>query len=282
MNTTYIYLNKYETGAMYVGSHTWDGPEGAVDEDYHGSSVIACKYGWVPVEVSILEVVSEERKYVAEREWILKYCNEFGVHPIVKKLHPDFGLQFKTGVLINCHSNSVECALRKAHSKEVRIKATETLKRNGKIVKWIEAGQTKESRDKAKQKLLESGKYKELSRLGNSTLSRAKALETQRRTGSLQRKLDKMHSEESYKKSSSKHNYKEIHEKRKETLLKSGNGYVRKDVVVYKDGIEVVRGSVHYCCSVLGKSSWGQSVRLKLRSSDEVEHRGFVFKLIYI
>ena len=46
---------------MYVGSHTWDGPEGAVDEDYHGSSVIACKYGWVPVEVSILEVVSEER-----------------------------------------------------------------------------------------------------------------------------------------------------------------------------------------------------------------------------
>ena len=91
-----------------------------------------------------------------------------------------------------------------------------------------------------------------------------------------------MHSEESYKKSSSKHNYKEIHEKRKETLLKSGNGYVRKDVVVYKDGIEVVRGSVHYCCSVLGKSGWGQSVRLKLRSSDEVEHRGFVFKLIYI
>lgn len=63
---------------MYVGSHTWDGSEGAVDEEYHGSSVIACKYGWVPVETSILEVVSEERKYVSEREWILKYCNEFG------------------------------------------------------------------------------------------------------------------------------------------------------------------------------------------------------------
>lgn len=52
--------------------------------------------------------------------------------------------------------------------------------------------------------------------------------------------------------------------------------------MVYKDGIEIVRGSVHYCCSVLGKSSWGQSVCLKLRSSDEVEHRGFTFKLIYI
>lgn len=282
MNTTYIYLNKYETGAMYVGSHTWDGPEGAVDEDYHGSSVIACKYGWVPVEVSILEVVSEERKYVAEREWILKYCNEFGVHPIVKKLHPDFGLQFKTGVLINCHSNSVECALRKAHSKEVRVKATETLKRNGKIVKWIKSGQTKESRDKAKKKLLESGRYKELSRLGNSTESRAKALETQRKTGSLQSKLEKMHSEESYKKSSSKRNYKEIHEKRKRTLLESGKGYVRRNVVVYKDGIEIVRGSVYHCCGVVGNPNWSQSVSFKLRSKDEVEHHGYTFKLIYI
>lgn len=267
---------------MYVGSHTWDGPEGAVDEDYHGSSVIACKYGWVPVEVSILEVVSEERKYVAEREWILKYCNEFGVHPIVKKLHPDFGLQFKTGVLINCHSNSVECALRKAHSKEVRIKATETLKRNGKIVKWIKSGQTKESRDKAKTKLLESGGYKELSRLGNSTESRAKALETQRKTGSFQSKLEKMHSEESYKKSSSKHNYKEIHEKRKRTLLQSGKGYVRRNVVAYGDGIEIVRGSVYHCCSVVGSPNWSQSVSFKLRSNDEVEHRGYTFRLIYI
>lgn len=130
---------------MYVGSHTWDGPEGAVDEDYHGSSVIACKYGWVPVEVSILEVVSEERKYVAEREWILKYCNEFGVHPIVKKLHPDFGLQFKTGVLI-----------------------------------------------------------------------------------------------------------------------------------------KIVRGSVYHCCSVVGSPNWSQSVSFKLRSNDEVEHRGYTFRLIYI
>lgn len=267
---------------MYVGSHTWDGPEGAVDEDYHGSSVIACKYGWVPVEVSILEVVSEERKYVAEREWILKYCNEFGVHPIVKKLHPDFGLQFKTGVLINCHSNSVECALRKAHSKEVRSKVIEALKNDGSILRWIESGQTKEARVKAHKRMLELGRYEELSRSGNSKESRTKALETQRRTGAFQYKLDKMHSEESYKKSSSKHNYKEIHEKRKETLLKLGNKPVRRSVVVYKDGVEVVRGSVNYCCGIIGKTSWGQSVNFKLRSNDEAEHHGYTFKLIYI
>lgn len=34
---------------MYVGSHTWDGPEGVVDESYTGSSSIAVSRGWKPV-----------------------------------------------------------------------------------------------------------------------------------------------------------------------------------------------------------------------------------------
>lgn len=279
--STYIYLNKYANGALYVGSHTWNGDRGVVDKDYHGSSVLASKFGWVPVETVILEDVVQSRKLVAEREWILKYCSEFGVHSLVKKLHPDFGLQFKDGLMLNCHANSCESTLSAAHSKEVRLKALRTAIANGSLSVWIRSGQSEGARSKAHKALRESGHLDCLSALGNSKESRRKAIETQKSTGSFQAKLDKMHSPESYVKSSSKHDYKSVHEKRVDTLRKRGNYHPkRRMVVVYKDGIEVVRGSVNYCCTVLGKSSWGISVNFKLRASDEAEHRGYLFKCI--
>lgn len=109
---------------MYVGSHTWDGPEGVVDESYTGSSSIAVSRGWKPVSVRILEVVSGSRKLVAEREWILKYCKLFGVSSLVKyasKYSSSWCSKFRTdGLMINCHSNSLEHSLEAAHSKEVR------------------------------------------------------------------------------------------------------------------------------------------------------------------
>lgn len=115
----YIYLNTYDKGYLYVGSHKWDG-EG-IDPNYHGSSAVAKRYGWSPTKEEILEVVSPERKLVAEREWIEKYCSEYGIAHIVKewaKLHNAWVQKYKDGLMLNAHSNSAYQMYANGHSKE--------------------------------------------------------------------------------------------------------------------------------------------------------------------
>lgn len=290
---------------MYVGSHTWDGPKGAVDEDYHGSSVIACKYGWVPVEVSILEVVSEERKYVAEREWILKYCNEFGVHPIVKKLHPDFGLQFKTGVLINCHSNSYEY-LRTAESNEKRVerlkeighysKLLEARRQSGALKRWIVAGHLAGKSDESRRKMVNTqkvkGSFQRFQKLGlaasiseESKLKRVKSLMSD---GGFERfqsaGVEASLQEVAIRKRVENTDYKVVAEKSNKTKKeKSKKGWKRASwiVEVYKDGSLVKKGRLNTVCSELGNVNWAIRVAVKLREHKETEHHGFVFKVIH-
>lgn len=129
MKTTYIYLNTYLNGYLYVGSHTWDGPEGVLDPNYHGSSTVAEVNHWAPVKEEILEVVSEDRKFIAEREWINFYADREGIADAAQKLYRWSRVWINTkpkhGRLLNCHCNNAEQATEAARSKESRIKKVE-------------------------------------------------------------------------------------------------------------------------------------------------------------
>lgn len=120
---TYIYLNEYDNGYLYVGSHTWKGS--GIDPSYQGSSKVAEHYGWKPITSKILEVVSSERKFIAESEWIKRYATEFGIADCALIFSNQFTMKYKThGLLLNLHSNTMEQAypkgLRVCMSKEVR------------------------------------------------------------------------------------------------------------------------------------------------------------------
>lgn len=83
MRTHYIYLNHYENGYLYVGSHTWNGK--GQDPSYEGSSAIAKRYNWHPIKQEVLEYVSLEEKFKAERKWIEKYLTIYGVAKAVER-----------------------------------------------------------------------------------------------------------------------------------------------------------------------------------------------------
>lgn len=110
--TTYVYLNTYKDlqGNIYhyVGSHTWEGPLGYLDPNYHGSSHIAKLYGWKPIEESILEVCTGFNKCQSEKYWIHYYATVLGVSMLAKQFSPKWAEQFKTGSLLNYSDNTVE------------------------------------------------------------------------------------------------------------------------------------------------------------------------------
>ena len=132
----YIYLNTYPNGCLYVGSHKWDG-EG-IDPNYHGSSRVAMKYKWFPIKEEILEVVTEDRKLVAEREWIEKYATLYGIadctYSIAKTSRmyclPWINRYRRGGRLLNLHSNNAMQALG-AHTRETYKKSALTNKNKG-------------------------------------------------------------------------------------------------------------------------------------------------------
>lgn len=171
MKSNYIYLNEYPNGAMYVGSHTWDGPEGVLDTNYHGSSHVAQLYNWRPSKEVILEIVSPERKTVAERYWILKYCESFGIHPAAiacdKEKNIKFTSQFKIGVMLNCHSNSAEQLV---HDKDVWMKSHKTRLESGAFKRFQESGALTRSDEKRVLKARDHHNYAEVARKLSKTL----------------------------------------------------------------------------------------------------------------
>lgn len=133
----YIYLNTYPNGYLYVGSHSWDG-EG-LDPNYHGSSFVAKRFGWIPIKEQILEEVTDLRKLVAERYWIEKYAEEYGIADCALTLfkHARTWIsKFKNhGRLLNCHANDASNACEAARSNESRkrqVAATDYVARTNK------------------------------------------------------------------------------------------------------------------------------------------------------
>lgn len=125
----YIYLNTYEGGYLYVGQHSWNGD--GMDPYYHGSSKVAKRFGWKPVKEEILEIVPEDRKLIAESEWIEKYAEVYGIADCALVLAPDsrhWHKKFKShGRLLNCQTSSSQ----QLHSPEAVRKAVDDRIRSG-------------------------------------------------------------------------------------------------------------------------------------------------------
>lgn len=111
MKTTYIYLNHYSNSKgdefYYVGSHTWDGPEGQLDPAYHGTSYIAKRNKFELFDERYIETV---KGGAIEREgyWINFYADLLGIADIVfssSKDNPWIKTKKPHGSLINCHAN---------------------------------------------------------------------------------------------------------------------------------------------------------------------------------
>lgn len=139
MRTHYIYLNHYKNGYLYVGSHSWNG-EGQ-DLSYEGSSAIAKRYNWHPVKQEVLEFVSSEEKFKAERRWIEHYLTLYGVSKAVERFikTPLLDRYKRNGLMLNAHTNSAECAIQN-HEKSV-----ETQKRTGVFQRFLQAGHVRNS-----------------------------------------------------------------------------------------------------------------------------------------
>lgn len=121
MKSYYIYLAKFKNSFneeyWYIGSHSWKGPVGQIDESYATSSYIAKQYRWRWVSMEILEVLPDG-KNIRQREcyWINKYAEEYGIADIAYsrgKLHGGniwIEKWRRGGKMINCHDNSCEHA----------------------------------------------------------------------------------------------------------------------------------------------------------------------------
>lgn len=196
----YIYLNEYPNGYLYVGSHTWNGNDGELDLSYLGSSAIARNMGWVPIKVTLLESVQNDRKLIAEREWILRYCRKYGCAPQVKRIDPLWFSNFGEGLMLNCHSNSAEPILRK----EVRERAHKTFVENGGFVKFMEASRTPEVVKKSLNTRIATGGLLRWSRAGceaaRTPEAVRKSIQVRKETGGLARAVEAARTSEVSKK----------------------------------------------------------------------------------
>lgn len=310
MKTTYIYLNTYSNGYLYVGSHTWDGEVGVVDPDYIGSSGIAKGYGWIPEKIEILEVVEGERRYSAEREWILKYCKEFGVSSISRNLQPLWAAPFKDGLMLNCCTSdwklaslsltkevrsraqitrringSLARSIKLAHTKEANRKRVETNKLRGNYKKIIEATHSHESNVKRAETFRASGHFDLMLQKATTEESKRKSLETRIKTGGFQRfqraGVEASVTEEAIKRRVESTDYEKAHRKRLQTLKERGVKQTRRTVILIKDSVEIGRGSVLAMCGLAGNKGWQPAVNSKfLKGDTAVEHHGYSFLLV--
>lgn len=132
MKTTYIYLVTYPKGYLYVGSHTWDGPVGELDLNYHGSSSVAKNYNWMPIKEEILEY-NVSLKLRRERFWIEKYCSLYGIADcaLIFAKYTKWTSKFRNhGLMLNLHANDAVPALQASLLKESRYKQVNTKKKN--------------------------------------------------------------------------------------------------------------------------------------------------------
>lgn len=152
---TYIYLNIYPNGLMYVGSHKWSGV--GKDPNYFGSSNVAKKYRWKPSRVFLLEELSPESSRLnREGEWIFAFCKKYGISKATWNLLSSASArswcsQFSSnGRMLNGHNNAPP------HDAVSMSKARETVKALGKQWPFWE-GRTRDSFKKGVQKRIASG-----------------------------------------------------------------------------------------------------------------------------
>lgn len=122
--STYIYLNRYANGYLYVGSHTWSGD--GIDPNYHGSSKVALYYGWVPTSVEILQEAPQS-KLLDESKFIRQFCKLNGIAPCAKQMaqasNNTWVNNYKDGLMLNCHSNTLDAARSSLTKEDYRNRA---------------------------------------------------------------------------------------------------------------------------------------------------------------
>lgn len=255
--TTYIYLNTYPNGYLYVGSHTWLGESGVLDPDYKGSSSVATHFNWSPQSIKILEVVSDERKFIAESVYINQYAELYGIADCALLLSSNqWTAKFKPhGLLLNLHSNSMEQA----------------------YTKGLEACSAPDVRSRAAIKAYKSTNG---SNLKQTPESKAKSLATRRANGQTLQWSKMFFSAAT----AAKRDYNAIQTKSQQTkqskrLLPGYNS--RHKVDVYKDSTLLYHNiSVTKACTLLGNSSWSIYVNRVLSTEPQVFHHSYLFILL--
>ena len=265
MKTTYIYLNTYKNGYLYVGAHTWDGPEGVLDPNYHGSSTIAELNKWTPIKEEILEVVSFDKNPISvECYYIVKYLKEFGISELAVKFShcKEWANSWNRGLMLNCHAN--DC-LHLATSKRAQLKRIETQRRTGSLQRNL---------SRAREAAIDTGAHKRrVATIGDFTVLNKKMLE-----GHCQETYKKgvaHRGNDHYKNVARSINYKESSRRMSETKR---NGFTVERRIVECSGFT---GSVTKVCSMLGVKSWAVWVNRKFKSGlTVVERDNLKFTLI--
>lgn len=303
----YIYLNTYSiknNTYYYVGSHSWNGI--GLDKNYKGSSSVAKHYGWEPSSILILEEVSEERKFIAEREWIIKYCNLHGIADCANILakSSDFSKQFKPhGFMLNLHANGQEAMLSQeskqksyqtrlssgaqknfmaksaACSEKARLKSVETRKDNGTFKSWAASMQSEEIKSKRRSTRSTKVYLEQFKACCHSKEARSKAAKTQMLNNSelILSTLNKGRTTEVR----SKIDYKAVGRKMSQTKKLNGVTLTKRKVQLIKDGAVILTGNPTECCKFIGNKNWAISVNKKFSNGlTEVVHHGYIFKLI--
>lgn len=253
---TYVYLNTYENGYLYVGSHTWDGPAGQLDPNYHGSSTIANNFRWIPIKEEIIETLNETTKKLhREKYWIELYAFEVGIADLVigsPTSNKTFCSRFRPhGLLLNGHSNEPP------HDHESMVKARET-QRKTKGFGNMSQCHTPEARAKSFNTRLMNGSIHSSQRKAVLASSRPE----------VRRKI------------ADSIDYNKVIKRAWET--RNGKG-VKRVVEVWKDGEFLMSGYITTCCKELGNANWHNSVARAFRSgTTEFIHHGYTFKINFI
>ena len=268
--TTYIYLNEYPNGYLYVGSHSWNG-EG-LDPNYQGSSHIAKLYHWKPSKITILQTLDNPKEQLhIEGEVIYEYCSKFGVARIAKVVANKNGNfwvdKFKDGLMLNCQANNLAHAVHNSHTEEACKKRTETRKENGALQKWVKSTHTKEAILKMLEKRKKDGSLLNFQRAGCTEEATLKSLRTRIDNGSYDKWQEAAHKQD-YKNSHLKASMTRKGQRNNRYAVKCGEfeGNLREVLVS-------VFGHFRYECGIGRKFKNGVSI---------VEKEGYKFELIYI
>ena len=128
---TYIYLNTYKGGLLYVGIHKWNGD--GIDPNYKGSTKLISSSKLESIR--ILEDVSNlslKEQLLRESYWINYYCCKYGVYRKVKYAgHVEWYNRYGDGLMLNCHANQ---GVDKVRTREVQQKRMNTYKNRGESV----------------------------------------------------------------------------------------------------------------------------------------------------
>lgn len=279
----YIYLNEYPNGYLYVGSHSWNG-EG-LDPNYQGSSHIAKLYHWKPSKITLLQVY-QDKSLSVEKEWIERYCNEYGVSSLVKRYaNSQWVSKFKEGLMLNCHSNDAS----HLQTEENYKKSHETAMSNGSFQKFMSKSHSSESQRKSVQfvrnkevqskriiSMKESGGYDRWYKASHTSESARKSVETRKLNGTfysgVEKGLNVANSNESIRRRVQSHNYSDSIKK----TISNRTGRVTRIISVNN-----VIGTTVFVCESLGHKNWSTRVnQLFKKGLNNFSLHGYTWTLV--